>query len=122
VPFLDYRFVELCASIPGDLKLKGFTTKALFRSAMAGILPEAIRSRGKQGYSLPIKNWFRYELKEYMLDTLRGSDFIRQYCHPSQINDIISQHLAGTHNRNHELWALLNLAVWHRLFIEDYGK
>ncbi|PON15719.1 hypothetical protein C2W62_22315 [Candidatus Entotheonella serta] len=54
VPFLDHRFVEFCAAIPGDVKLKGFTTKAIFRQAMQGILPDRIRGRGKQGYSFPI--------------------------------------------------------------------
>jgi len=121
VPFLDHQFVEFCAGIPGDLKLKGFQTKAVFRSAMKGILPDSIRGRGKQGYSLPIKNWLRDELKEYTLDTLQGSDAIQTYFNRKQVDRVISEHFARTHNRNHELWGMLNFAVWHRLFIEGEG-
>ena len=49
VPFLDHEFVEFCATIPSNLKLKGFNTKHIFRSAMKGILPDHIRGRGKEG-------------------------------------------------------------------------
>jgi len=118
VPFLDHEFVEFCGTIPNSLKLKGFQTKAVFRSAMKEVLPEEIRVRGKQGYSLPIKNWLRHELKEYMGDTLRESVFIREFFKPAQVDRMMAQHQACSHNRNHELWAMLNLAVWHRLFVE----
>ncbi|MDH3605111.1 MAG: asparagine synthase (glutamine-hydrolyzing), partial [Candidatus Tectomicrobia bacterium] len=77
VPFLDHEFIEFCASIPGDLKLKGYTTKAIFRQSMRGILPDRIRGRGKQGYSLPIKNWLRHDLNEYMTDVLTSSPLLK---------------------------------------------
>jgi len=118
VPFLDHEFVEFCGTIPASLKLKGFKTKAIFRSAMKEVLPEKIRSRGKQGFSIPIKNWLRYELKEYMEDTLHESVFLKNFFKPTQVEKMIAQHLACSHNRNHELWAMLNLAVWHKLFME----
>lgn len=121
VPFLDYRFVELCATIPGDLKLKGFTTKAIFRSAMKDLLPDAIRNRGKQGYSLPVKNWLRQELRQYMTDVLTSSPLIKQAFNLNYIERLIREHQEYRANHNHILWALLNLAIWHRLFVDARG-
>ena len=118
VPFLDYQFVEFCATIPGDLKLRGFTTKAIFRSAMKGLLPDAILQRGKQGYSLPIKNWLRQELREYMTDLLTSSPLIKQAFNLDYIRRLMREHQEYRANHNHILWALINLAIWHRLFIE----
>ena len=118
VPFLDYRFVEFCATIPGKYKLKGFTTKAIFRSAMKGILPKEILNRGKQGYSLPIKNWLRRELHDYMIDLLTTSPLMSEMFNPKYIQRLIKEHLDYKANHNHVLWALMNLAIWHRLFIE----
>lgn len=118
VPFLDHRFVEFCATIPGNLKLQGFTTKAIFRSAMQGILPDAIRGRGKQGYSLPIKNWLRQDLREYMSDVLPSSPLLKEAFNFDYIHRLIGEHQAYRANHNHILWALINLAVWHRLFVE----
>jgi asparagine synthase (glutamine-hydrolysing) len=118
VPFLDYQFVEFCATIPGDLKLEGFTTKSIFRSAMKGILPDQIRGRGKQGYSLPIKNWLRQELREYMTDLLTSSPLMREAFNLDYIRQLMREHQEYRANHNHILWALINLAIWHRLFLE----
>lgn len=118
VPFLDYRFVEFCATIPGELKLKGFTTKAIFRTAMQGILPDRIRARGKQGYSLPIKNWLRQELRDYMTGLLTSSSLMKEAFNPDYIQRLIREHQKYQANHNHILWALMNLAIWHRLFVE----
>ncbi len=119
VPFLDYRFVEFCATIPGELKLKGFTTKAIFRTAMEGILPDRIRARGKQGYSLPIKNWLRQELRDYMTGLLTSSPLMKEAFNPDYIQRLIREHQKYQANHNHILWALMNLAIWHRLFVEQ---
>jgi asparagine synthase (glutamine-hydrolysing) len=122
VPMLDHHFIETCATIPGSLKLKGFQTKAIFRTAMRGILPDVILRRGKQGYSLPIKNWLRVELREFMFDTIHSSPIIRELFDVSYIDRLIDEHQAYRANHNHVLWALLNLAVWHRLFMGDTGR
>lgn len=119
VPFLDYRFVEFCASIPAALKLNGWTTKAIFRSAMRGQVPAKILRRGKQGYSFPVKNWLRGELRNYMRETLTSSPLIKEAFNLRYIQQLIQAHERFQANHNHILWALLNLAVWHRLFIEN---
>ena len=118
VPFLDHEFVEFCASIPGDLKLKGYTTKAIFREAMQGILPDRIRGRGKQGYSIPIKNWLRHDLNDYMTDVLSSSPLMKESFNFDYIQGLMQEHHAYKANHNHILWALINLAVWHRQFVE----
>jgi asparagine synthase (glutamine-hydrolysing) len=118
VPFLDYQFVEFCATIPGDLKLKGFTTKAIFRTGMEGILPEEILWRGKQGYSLPIKNWLRQELRDYMTELLTSSPLMKEAFNVGHIQRLMLEHQEYRANHNHILWALINLALWHRLFVE----
>jgi asparagine synthase (glutamine-hydrolysing) len=118
VPFLDYRVVEFCASIPGHLKLEGFRTKSILRSAMQGILPPSILSRGKQGYSFPIKNWLRHELRGYMTELLEGSPLVRDAFDRRVVTRLVEEHLAFRANHNHVLWALVNLAVWHRRFVE----
>ena len=118
VPFLDHEFIEFCATIPGDLKLKGYTTKAIFRKAMQGILPDRIRGRGKQGYSIPIKNWLRHDLNDYMTDVLTSSPLMKEAFNFDYIQGLMQEHQAYKANHNHILWALINLAVWHRQFVE----
>ncbi len=119
VPFLDHALVEFTARVPSHLKFPGVKTKAIYRKAMQGILPPFILERGKQGYSLPIKNWLRTDLREYMVATLNGSPLIREYFNVGFVGHLIDQHLRRTHNHNHVLWALINAALWHRRFIEE---
>jgi asparagine synthase (glutamine-hydrolysing) len=118
VPFLDYEFVEFCATIPGPLKLAGFKTKAIFREAMAGLLPPRILYRGKQGYSLPIKNWLREDLREYMIEVLTSSRLVAEMFDAGRVRRLIEEHLAYRANHNHILWALMNVAIWYRLFVD----
>jgi asparagine synthase (glutamine-hydrolysing) len=118
VPFLDHRFVEFAASLPGEWKLKGFRTKAIFREALRGLLPDEIVWRGKQGYSLPIKNWLREGLKEPLMLVLKESPVIKSFMNPDYIQKLLEEHMARTHNHNHILWALLNLGLWHKQFFK----
>lgn len=118
VPYLDYKFLEFCATIPGNLKLKGLTTKYIFKKSMLKLLPKNIVYRKKQGFSFPIKNWLRNELKEYMMDLLYNSEIIKENFDSYQLNKMVEQHLKGTQNHSHRLWALMNLELWHRKFIQ----
>jgi len=118
VPFLDHEVAELCASIPANLKLHKFATKYILRKTLKkyNFLPECIIYRGKQGYSLPIKNWLREELKDYMIDLLENSPIIKENFNNSYLSELIKEHLELKHNHNHILWALINLSLWYKKF------
>lgn len=116
VPLLDHRLVEYMATIPGDWKLRRLTTKYIFRKALAGILPKNIVWRGKQGYSLPVKNLLRTQLKDYMIELLHEEPLIRQDFSAPYIDRLIHEHLSMKQNHNHILWGLMNIAIWHRRF------
>jgi asparagine synthase (glutamine-hydrolysing) len=118
VPFLDHALVEFAARIPSDRKFPGLTTKAIYRKAMEGVLPPFILERGKQGYSLPIKNWLRNELRDYMTTLLNESALVREHFNLPYVNTLIGEHLQRTHNHNHVLWAMMNAALWHRRYVE----
>ena len=122
VPLLDHVFVEFNASLPGDWKLKGLTTKRIFRSALEGILPHDIVHRGKQGYSLPVKNLLRDRMRDYMVHLLNDSSLLREHCDMTFVNRLIREHVSLTHNHNHVLWGLMNVAIWHRAFLAPGGS
>ncbi|MFN2400640.1 MAG: asparagine synthase (glutamine-hydrolyzing) [Gemmatimonadaceae bacterium] len=119
VPFLDHPLAEFSAHLPDRMKLRGLTTKYVLRRAMKDALPEEILSRGKMGFPVPVGAWFRgpyrHVVDEYVLGdraAARGL-FDRRY-----LREIVSSHANGTHNHSESLWSLVNLEVWHRLFID----
>jgi asparagine synthase (glutamine-hydrolysing) len=118
VPFLDHELAELCATIPANLKLNKLTTKYILRKALKkyDFLPEDIINRSKQGYSLPVKNWLREELKDYMIDLLKNSPVIKENFDSSYIDLLMKEHIQSKHNHNHILWALMNLSLWYKKF------
>lgn len=119
VPLLDHEFAEFCCTVPSDMKLRGLNTKAIFRDAMEGILPDHIRRRGKQGYSLPVKQWLRGELRPFMQDVLESSPVISEYFDRTFTRRLIDEHVARRANHSHVLWAMINLGVWYDLFLRE---
>ena len=118
VPFLDHHLVEFAARIPPSFKFPGIRTRAIYRKAMAGILPSFVLERRKQGYSLPLKTWLRGELRGYMTDLLNTSPLIQEHLQLGYVNTLIDEHVRRVRNHNHVLWALMNVAIWHRRYVE----
>jgi asparagine synthase (glutamine-hydrolysing) len=120
VPLLDHTLVEYVAGLPGDWKLnlqrKGLVTKHVFRQALDGLLPDKIVQRPKQGYSLPVKNLLRGDLRDYMITLLNESSIISNTMNRRYIDTLIDDHLSMARNNNHILWALMNVAIWQNRF------
>ncbi|MCC9076791.1 asparagine synthase (glutamine-hydrolyzing) [Litorilinea aerophila] len=57
-PFLDYRVVEFCNSLPPRLKLRGLNEKYLLKRAVQDLLPAEIWQRAKRPYRAPIHRSF----------------------------------------------------------------
>ena len=118
VPFLDYRFVEFAATIPGKYKLQGKKTKVILKQAMEDLLPHEILYRGKEGFSIPIKNWLKKELKPLMMDTLAPDKIKREGFFDSEyIDKLVKEHLKGAENHSHRLWALIIFGRWYDLYM-----
>ena len=117
VPFLDHRVVELSFQIPGEEKIRGGDTKVILKRAMKDLLPEEILHRDKQGFSIPIKNWIRNELRSMMLDVLDEHKIRNQGLFDYRtVNRLVDEHLRGVENHSHRLWALMMFELWHDKF------
>jgi asparagine synthase (glutamine-hydrolysing) len=117
VPYLDHRVVEFALSLPPGLKMKGFQTKFLLKKTFWNDLPAEVQNRDKQGFSIPIKNWIRGELKPMMLDLLSEKRIREQgLFQPSTVSGLVREHLEGTENHSHKLWALMVFEQWFELY------
>ncbi|MEE4310671.1 MAG: asparagine synthase (glutamine-hydrolyzing) [candidate division KSB1 bacterium] len=119
VPFLDHRFVELSANIPSHLKLKGNTTKYILKKSMEEYLPKEILYRGKEGFSIPIKNWLKQELKPMLNDILAPDKLKREgFFNPAYVEQLKKEHLDGNENHSHRLWALMVFGKWYDVYMK----
>jgi asparagine synthase (glutamine-hydrolysing) len=73
VPFLDYRVVECLARVHPSEKFAGGRTKAIFRDAIAGLVPQAIRyRRDKKGFTVPEDHWMRHDFRREIASVFDG--------------------------------------------------
>jgi asparagine synthase (glutamine-hydrolysing) len=112
-PFLDYRVVELAASLPIQLKFRRGRGKRLLRAAFQDVLPREIWSRSKMGFGVPLDHWFREELRELTHDVLLGEAACRRgYFRPERVRRLVEEHESGRFNHCYRLWTLLVLELW----------
>ena len=112
-PLLDYRFVELIGRLPTSWKLKGMTTKHIFKRAMKPWLPPGIIRRPKKGFGIPVATWLRGPLRGMMLDLLAKERLKRQgILEPAAVDVLIRDHLEGRRDNRKPLWTLLMLQLW----------
>ncbi len=120
VPFLDHKFVEFVATIPSGMKLNGFESKYILKKSMSRILPKEILHRDKQGFSIPIKNWLKDELKPLMGEVLSARKIKREgFFNPDYIDRLKAEHLKGVENHSHRLWALMVFGIWQDVYLKQ---
>lgn len=112
-PFLDHRLVEFAAGLPGDLKVRGFKSKYLFKRAAEKWLPQSIVYRQKRGFTVPIARWLRQELRGLLDETLEEEKLKRQgLFNVPFVRQRLQDHWAGRADHRKTLWALLCYQLW----------
>ncbi|MGE0245591.1 MAG: asparagine synthase (glutamine-hydrolyzing) [Pyrinomonadaceae bacterium] len=118
VPFLDHKLVEFAARLPEKFKLRGKTTKWVLRKAMAKVLPEEVLKRSKMGFPVPLGDWFRGEFRHVIDDMVLGERALsRGIFDAAFVRKLAASHYSGE-DHSARLWALLNIEIWHRRFID----
>lgn len=113
VPLLDHKFAELTFKIPSELKLNGYEQKYIFKKAVEGLLPDDILKRAKKGFSIPLTQWFKNDLNEYVHDVLLGPDpLLSAYLDKKYVRKLIEYNLLNDKELNSRIWSLLCLEEW----------
>jgi asparagine synthase (glutamine-hydrolysing) len=115
-PLLDHRLVEFMASLPPGLKVRHGEGKYLFKKLARRYLPPEIVDRPKQGFAVPLHQWFREALKDFLIEVLLDrSTLQRGYFDPRALRAFVDDHRAR--DRATHLWILVMLELWHRMVL-----
>ena len=118
-PFLDHPLMEWAATLPVNLKLHGTTGKHILRRAIQDLVPAENMQRRKMGFGIPVRHWFRHELKELLHDTVISERALaRDYFKPDAVRDLVEEHISGQADHAFRLWSLLMLELWHQEFVD----
>ena len=114
------RIVEMAASLPENFKIRGGTLKYILRQLMKDKLPPPVIRRKKEGFDIPIHEWFRGPLRPLLLDTLTEDAIVRTgLFRPERVRSLIQTHLERRANVGYHLWGLLILFLWLRIWNID---
>ncbi len=122
-PFVDHRLVEFVATLAPTLKIRGSTLKYALRKVATPWLPRDILERPKHGFMLPVAQWLRTELRPWIDRFVLSSHFVEEGLFRAEaIQRMQAEHDSQVTDHHVRLWMLLNLEVWHRLYVEGQSQ
>lgn len=111
VPFLDHEFVSLALGLPAADRMRDGVPKGLLKQAVRGVVPDSLIDRRKQGFGVPVHEWFFGRLGKAIEQELA------HFCAQSDLLDIQEIRRLHTLGAGVSLWPLYNLALWWRTYV-----
>jgi asparagine synthase (glutamine-hydrolysing) len=119
-PLCDFRLVEFATSLPSDYRLKGTRSKHILKTVSTRWIPREIAERKKVGFDSPIGQWIKDELRDFMTAFLAPEQIAKTgLFEPDAVGALLESHLSGRRDYSMQLWSLLTVEAWHRMYVED---
>ena len=120
VPFLDHPLIEFLATVPPEVKFKnGCLKRLLIRTCQDLLAPEILNRKDKMGFPVPLCEWMRGELRDFV-----GDIFLTQKArNRSYFNsDAILQSIGKDARFSRKLWGLMSLELWFQEFYDNAAE
>ena len=112
-PLLDPHIFELAWRLPLDWKLEAHSGKRALREVLHQYVPSALVERPKQGFGIPVGAWLKGPLREWAESLLDEGRVRREgFLDPASVRRKWQEHLAGTHDRQNEIWGAVVFQEW----------
>ena len=113
-PLLDHRIVEFAVSLPDEYKhTRESGGKRVLKQVLSRYIPRDLWDRPKQGFSTPIRDWFRRELKANAAVQLSPEKLAEEWgFRPEYVRGLLDDHWNGRRDNRYYLWLLYCLVTW----------
>lgn len=119
-PYCDYELVTHVTSLPHVFRLKGLRSKHILKTIAKPWIPARIAERKKVGFDSPIGQWFKGELRGFLNAFLSKEQLKRSgILDPDTVQTMIADHLSEQRDYSLQLWSVIALEGWYRMYIED---
>jgi len=108
-PLLDYRIIEFISRLPIELKIKNGNKKWLLKEITHKYLPKGIMDRPKMGFGIPVDEWLKNELKDYVEEYFSMASILDK----DELQRIKHLFFQGKVNFR-MVWNLLMFQMWYR--------
>jgi asparagine synthase (glutamine-hydrolysing) len=112
-PLLDHRILEFAFRLPAGLHDVD-RPKAMLRQILRRYVPTELTDGPKRGFSAPLREWFRGELKPTVQRLANGPLADTGWFNRSAIAGLVDEHVNGRRDNSERLFHLLALEMWLR--------
>lgn len=116
MPFMDKNLTDYVATLPQDYMINEGVTKAVLRESAKGVLSRNIIERRKEPFSLPIVEWLKEDLREYLTDILSEESVKRHgLLNPICVQYALSEFYKHPNSKEYYgqmLWTMAMLEKW----------
>ena len=115
MPFMSEPMVSLGFSLSAQAKCSLRVTKKPLRLLAEKLVGEDIARRRKWGFRVPLADWFKSSLGDFLADHLEASDsFVKEFGNPAEVGRLLREHRAGHADEHMVLWAILACEAWYQ--------
>ena len=112
-PFLDNKILEFSSALAPELKYKNGISKYILKKILYRYVPPELVNRPKQGFGVPLQEWFSQDLKQLYLESL-SPDKIKQrgILNPHTVNTLLKEYLNCNTANSDKLWLIFAFQMW----------
>lgn len=108
-PLLDHRIIEFSYRLPLNYKLAGGVGKKVLREVLYRHVPKHIVDRPKMGFSIPLGDWLKKELRPWAESLLDQIPDDSEFFNKPSVMQLWRSHLTGQRVNTEQLWGIFSL-------------
>ena len=117
-PFLDHKILEWTSRLPSQFKYKNGQSKYLLRKVLYKYIPPELIDRPKQGFGVPVYEWFKKDLKDLYLDYLNEDEIKKgEIFDPQEVKKLLEDYLGNKGVNHNKLWLLFIFEQWRKRWL-----
>lgn len=111
-PFVSQRIVNMAMSLDNNFKIRNGKGKYLLKKVAEKYLSSGLVWREKHGFSLPMDEWFKHDLKDLVINSLMDSKKYKKIINWNIYKQVVDDHMAGIANNAEKIWSVMVLVSW----------
>ena len=119
-PFLDHHLVNFAFTLDASFKINKDMKKRIVQDASRELLPPELYNRPKQGFEVPLLNWFKTDLRDLIENDLLSTQFIKDQniFNPIAVQDLWAKlNSPNPEDSQATIWALIVFNTWWKRYI-----
>ncbi|HUK99988.1 MAG TPA: asparagine synthase C-terminal domain-containing protein, partial [Nitrospirota bacterium] len=117
-PFLDQKLIEYVVKLPISYKYRNGISKYILKKILYKYVPEKLLDRPKQGFGMPVYEWFKGDLKNLYQDYLAKEKIKKeQTFNPDAVDGLLQDYLNDRGVNPHKLWFLFVFEMWREKWL-----